>query len=169
MSDYINIGKAAELMGVSTQTIRNWEKTQFMVPHHKTNAGTRYYSMSQINAFIGLQGCVKAENNKVTIAYCRVPSSAQKEDLAKQVENVRMYCIAKGYNFKVITDIGSDTDYTKKGLNELLNEVMSGNAERVVILYKSTLIKFGFELLEKVFNKFGTSIEIIDSTETNNN
>lgn len=37
--------------------------------------------------------------------------------------------------------------------------------EKIVILYKDRLIRFGYELIENICNKYGTKIEIIDSTE----
>ena len=37
--------------------------------------------------------------------------------------------------------------------------------EKIVILYKDRLIRFGYELIETVCDKFGTAIEIIDNTE----
>ncbi len=37
--------------------------------------------------------------------YCRVSSNKQKDDLERQIENVKTYMIAKGYSFDIITDI----------------------------------------------------------------
>lgn len=34
-----------------------------------------------------------------------------------------------------------------------------------MVLYKDRLIRFGYELIENLCNKFGTTIEIIDNTE----
>lgn len=43
--------------------------------------------------------------------------------------------------------IGSGINYTKKGLLYLIDRIMSGDVERVVVLYKDRLIRFGYELL----------------------
>lgn len=37
--------------------------------------------------------------------------------------------------------------------------------EKIVILYKDRLLRFGFELVENLCEKYGTTIEIIDNTE----
>jgi predicted site-specific integrase-resolvase len=37
--------------------------------------------------------------------------------------------------------------------------------EKLVILYKDRLLRFGFEIIENLCNKYGTTIEIIDNTE----
>ncbi len=54
-------------------------------------------------------------DQKMTIGYCRVSASDQKEDLKRQVGNVSQYCIAKGYSFRIIEDLGSGLNYKKKG------------------------------------------------------
>ena len=52
------------------------------------------------------------------IGYCRVSTPAQKDDLKTQVENIKTYMYAKGYQFEIIEDIGSGINYRKKGLKE---------------------------------------------------
>ena len=43
--------------------------------------------------------------------------------------------------------------------------VTNSEVEKIVVLYKDRLIRFGYELIENLCNKFGTIIEIIDNTE----
>ncbi len=40
---FIKIGQAAELLGVSIETMRRWEKSGELLPDCKTKGGTRYY------------------------------------------------------------------------------------------------------------------------------
>lgn len=53
----------------------------------------------------------------------------------------------------------------KKGLNQLIDMITNSEIEKVVILYKDRLIRFGYELIENLCEKYGTTIEIIDNTE----
>ena len=92
-------------------------------------------------------------------------SNKQKDDLERQIENVKTYMCAKGYQFEIITDIGSGINYNKKGLNELIHKITNSEIERIVILYKDRLLRFGFELIENLCDKYGVAIEIIDNTE----
>lgn len=92
-------------------------------------------------------------------------SYKQKDDLERQIENVKTYMIAKGYSFDIITDLGSGINYNKKGLNELIDLITNTEVEKIVILYKDRLLRFGFELVENLCEKYGTTIEIIDNTE----
>ena len=160
---YYSIGEFANQIGKTIQTLRNWDKKGILKPSHVTKGGTRYYSEEQLNHFLGLKS--EKQINKKIIGYCRVSSHKQKDDLERQIENVKTYMYAKGYQFEIITDIGSGINYNKKGLNQIIDMVTNSEVEKIVVLYKDRLIRFGYELIENLCDKFGTVIEIIDSTE----
>jgi putative resolvase len=161
---YYAIGEFAELIGKTEQTLRNWDKNGTLKPHHIAESGHRYYSNEQANHFFGLKNCDVQLNRKI-VGYCRVSSNKQKDDLERQIENVKTYMIAKGYSFNIISDIGSGINYNKKGLNQLIDMITNSEVEKVVILYKDRLLRFGFEIIENLCNKYGTVIEVIDNTE----
>lgn len=162
MSAYYKIGDFAEKIGVSTATLRRWDKEGVLKPAKVTKGGTRYYSEAQ---YIQYTNKFLYRQERVVIGYCRVSSYKQKDDLQRQVDNVKTYLLAKGYQFEMITDIGSGINYTKKGLLSIIDRVMQGNVEKIVVLYKDRLIRFGFELLEHICKVHDTTIEIIDQTE----
>lgn len=160
---FYSIGQFSKLIGKTNQTLRNWDKDGILKPHHVSESGYRYYSQEQLNNFLGLKQEVQL--NKKTIGYCRVSSHKQKDDLERQIDNVKTYMYAKGYSFEIISDIGSGINYNKKGLNQLVDMVTNSEVDKIVVLYKDRLIRFGFELIENICNKYGTTIEIIDNTE----
>ena len=92
-------------------------------------------------------------------------STKQKDDLERQIENVKTYMYARGYQFELITDIGSGINYNKKGLLRLMEMVHTNQVEKIVILYKDRLLRFGFELFENLCKLNVVTIEIIDNTE----
>ncbi len=53
----------------------------------------------------------------------------------------------------------------KKGLNQLIDMITNLEVDKIVVLYKDRLIRFGYELIENICEKYGTTIEIIDNTE----
>lgn len=160
---YYSIGQFAKAIGKTTKTLRNWDKNGKLKPVRVEDTGYRYYSQEQLNHFLGLK--LEKQINKKIIGYCRVSSHKQKDDLERQIENVKTYMYAKGYQFEIITDIGSGINYNKKGLNQIIDMVTNSEVEKIVVLYKDRLIRFGYELIENLCNKFGTIIEIIDNTE----
>jgi predicted site-specific integrase-resolvase len=97
---YYSIGEFAKAIGKTTKTLRNWDKVGILKPIRVEQCGYRYYSQEQFNHFLGL----KQENNlnKKVIGYFRVSSYKQKDNLARQIENVNTYMYAKGYQLEVI-------------------------------------------------------------------
>lgn len=160
---YYSIGEFANQIGKTVQTLRNWDKKGVLKPHHVTDGGTRYYSQEQLNRFLGIKS--KDKINKKIIGYCRVSSHKQEDDLKRQIENVKTYMYARGYQFEIISDIGSSINYNKKGLNQLIDMITNLEVDKIVILHKDRLARFGYELIENLCKKYGTIIEIIDNTQ----
>ena len=48
-----NISKASELLGVSPQTLRNWDKNNILKPSIVMDNGYRYYTEKDISDFLG--------------------------------------------------------------------------------------------------------------------
>ena len=157
-----SIGEFAKKIGKSQQTLRNWHKSGILIPAVTSSYGTRSYSEKQLNEYLGSK--IK-EEEKIIAAYCRVSSLKQKDDLGRQVEKVKSFCMAKGYTFKLITDIGSGINYNKKGLLELINLITEEKISKIVVLYKDRLLRIGFDLINNLCKKFNVEIEIIDNTE----
>ena len=140
MSRYVKIGEAAKILGISIQTLRRWEETGYLLPARKSEGNTRYYDLDQ------LLGKKNIDTN-LTIAYARVSSHDQKEDLQRQAEVLSGYCIKQGWNVEVIKDLGSGMNYRKKGLNRLINLILEGKITRLVLTHKDRLLRFGAELI----------------------
>lgn len=140
MSRFIKIGEAANLLGVSVQTLRRWEEKKTLLPDRRGPGGTRYYHLDR------LLGHKKPETS-VTYAYARVSSHDQKDDLKRQVQLLSSYCAAKGWTCEVISDLGSGMNYRKKGLKKLITAILEGHICRLVIAHKDRLLRFGSELI----------------------
>lgn len=158
----MSIGKFSKLLGISAGTLRNMEKEGKIIPQYISEGGTRYYSEEQLKVFSLNK---KINQDKIVIGYCRVSTANQKDDLERQIENIKMYMYAKGYKFEIISDIGSGINYKKEGLKNLINKICQKEVSKVVILYKDRLIRFGFDLIEYICKLHGTEIEIVDNTE----
>lgn len=158
--ELMSIGKFAKKIGVNVVTLRRMERNGQLKPHYISEGGTRYYSTEQLKQFIG-----NNNQSKLVIGYCRVSTNSQKDDLERQIENVKSYMIKNGYQFDVITDIGSGINYNKKGLQELIKKIDNNEISKVVVLYKDRLVRFGYELIEYLCKLHDVEIEIIDNSE----
>ena len=57
----------------------------------------------------------------------------------------------KGWTYELVSDLGSGMNYHKKGLVRLLNELVAGDVERLVITHKDRLLRFGAELVFSIW------------------
>ena len=166
----LKIGKAAKLLGISIQTLHKWEQTGELVPDRKSNAGTRYYDADKLFSrikFFEEKLYPRNLNNEdnPTIGYARVSSHDQKEDLVRQSELLETFCVAKGWRFKIISDLGSGMNYKKKGLNKLLELILKKKIRRIVLTHKDRLLRFGSELVFALCEIQGIEIVIINKGE----
>ena len=53
----------------------------------------------------------------------------------------------------------------EKGLCELPERLVKGEVEKIVVLYKDRLLRFGFELIEYLASLYGCTVEVIDNTD----
>jgi putative resolvase len=143
MNKFLSIQDAAKYLGVSPQTLRRWERKKKIAPSHRTAGGQRRYSLSELQPF----DHGNTATDRPTIAYARVSSHDQKEDLLRQVNMLEMYCSAKGWTFSIIKDLGSGMNYNKRGLKQLLEQIMNGQVGRLVLTHKDRLLRFGAELV----------------------
>ena len=158
----LSIGKFAKSLGVSIQTLRNWDKEGKLKPTYVTENGYRYYSEDLLNKFRNIKNVNKIK--KKNILYARVSTKNQKDDLNRQVDNLKQYAYSKGYSFEIITDIGSGINYKKEGLLKMINLVECGEVDRIIVLYKDRLIRFGYDLIEYICKLNDTKIEIVDNS-----
>ena len=154
---FIKIGAAAELLGVSIDTLRKWELSGELIPDRKSQAGTRFYDSSKL---INL-----GDGDSPTICYARVSSHDQKVDLERQQAMLETYCAAKGWRFEVIKDLGSGMNYRKKGLQKLLEKILRKQTKGLVLTHKDRLLRFGAELVFSFCELQGIEIVIINKGE----
>ena len=153
-----SVGKFADMIGVSKGTLRNWEKSEKLIPL-RTNGNQRRYTQQQFNEIMQIK-----VNTRSNVGYCRVSSHSQKDDLERQVNLMENYLTSQGSPFQTIKDIGSGINYNKKGLNKLLELISQNKVDTLYILNKDRLVRFGFELIETICKLHNTKIEIITNS-----
>jgi excisionase family DNA binding protein len=102
---YLSIGQASKRLGVSIQTLRRWD-TEGKLTAERTPSGHRRYLASEVSTFNPL-GINTPALDRSTVAYARVSSHDQKNDLERQIKVLEMYCASQGWKYEVISDLGS--------------------------------------------------------------
>lgn len=162
MSRLVSIGEAAKHLGVSISTLRRWESEGKLVPN-RTQSGHRRYDLNLLDGFKPVHSVAGVD--KKTIAYARVSSRDQKNDLKRQEQVLELFCASHGWTYEIISDLGSGMNYRKKGLLKLLDMLVSGQINRLVITHKDRLLRFGAELVFSVCELKSVEVVIINQGE----
>jgi excisionase family DNA binding protein len=152
MTKYVSIGEMAKRLGVSISTLRRWEEEGRAPASVRTEGGQRRYEIAD-------SGIPKSKLK--TIAYARVSSHDQKDDLSRQIKVLEMYCAAKGWSYELISDLGSGMNYNKKGLRSLIERILAGGVERLVLTNKDRLLRFGAELIFSICEAKNVEVVLI--------
>lgn len=156
---YYSSKSVTKILGVTAQTLRNWDKEGKLKPSYIKSNGYRYYSEDSILSYTQER---KTKKDLNVIGYARVSSKKQSDDLDKQVNNLKLYLDNKYQTYEIITDIGSGINYTKKGLQLLIEKINKKEVDIIVVLYKDRLLRFGFELIEYFARINNVKIEVLD-------
>ena len=161
---YYSTKKVTEILGVTAQTLRNWDKEGKLKPSYVKSNGYRYYSEESILSYTQER---KTKKNLNVVGYARVSSKKQSDDLERQINNLNTYISSKYDSFDIITDIGSGINYNKPGLKKLIEKINKKEVDLIIVLYKDRLLRFGFELVEYFAQLNNVKIEILDKIDKN--
>lgn len=101
--------------------------------------------------------------DRKTYLYARVSTPKQKPDLENQINMLKQFCFSNGYCVnKIFSDIASGISFEeRKEFFNMLDDIVSGKVERILITYKDRLSRVGFELFYHLFKKYNTEILIM--------
>ena len=159
----IRLNEMAKRLNVSVKTLQRWDREGILIAK-RTPTDRRYYTEDQYLEYIGSS----TKSKRKTIAYVRVSSANQKDDLRNQITFIRNYVNAKGEILDdVIEDVGSGLNYNRKHWNDLLlNQIPKGEIEKIYITYKDRFVRFGFDWFERFCNHYNCEIVVINNPDT---
>ncbi len=152
----LKIGDVAGLLGVTTQTLRNWTNRGYMNTIIG-KGGHRRFKVSEEERIMEL----KENDNTIKncLLYCRVSTSIQKENLERQIERLKSFVISNGFTIDgVYQDIASRMNFKRRGLLKLLEYCQQHRISTVIIEYKDRLAIFGVDLLKELLSSCGTEL-----------
>ena len=161
--------QVAQMLGLHQTTIVQWCQAGKLKAF---KIGSVYrIPESEVLKFLGISSDQNCEiSNKVSskvAIYARV-SQRSDNNLENQINLLKQYCIAKGYQIEyVIKDSASSFNFKRRGLQKLLDLVVQKKIDKVVIYHKDRLSRIAFDLFEYLFSKFDVTIEILDNDDKN--
>lgn len=158
----IKLQDMADRLGVSIKTLQRWDREGILVAK-RTLTNRRYYTEEQYLSYVG-----KSQPKGLILAYTRVSSRNQIDDLTSQGEFLKQFVNAKGEILDdVISDIGSGLNYNRKNWNNLLLDcVAKGLVSKIYITYKDRFVRFGFDWFERFCNYYNCEIIVVNNETT---
>lgn len=143
----------AKQTGVSYKTAWRWYKAGTL-DAYKTETGT---------VIVRDKADVKPITGRIAL-YARVSSIGQKEDLDRQMQRLKDYAAAKGYQVsKEVVEIASGLNDKRPKLEKLLADISIGT---IVVESRDRLTRFGAHYIETLLEVQGRHLEMIFQSET---
>ena len=160
MDKMISISKASEMLGVSVETLRIYDRKGILVAQ-RTGGNHRRYLLSDIEAMIG-KSIQDKKDNEVVCIYCRVSSQDQKQhgDLDRQKLRMLEYCAKKQYKVGYVFDeVGSGMNAGRKKLNRIFDLAEHHLISRLVVEHSDRLSRFFIPVFERYLYSHGVIVE----------
>lgn len=150
------------ILNVTRPTLTKYVK-EGIIKTKAINNGRYVYDEESVYAFVGER---KNKKEKINVVYARVSNPPLKYG-ESQAQRVLDYCTIKGINVdKTIIDVKSGMNFDRKGLSSLIEFIVKGRIELIIIENKDRLCRFGFELFDLFCKFYGTKIVVAnDLTE----
>ena len=156
---YYSAKTVTQILGVTAQTLRNWDKEGKLKPSYTKSNGYRYYSEEDVLSYTKERDRKK---ERKLVGYVRVSSKKQEDDLIRQKENLETYLKQTNQEYEIISDIGSGINYNKPGLKKLIEKINKKEVDEIVVLYKDRLLRYGFELVDYFAKLNNVKIRVLD-------
>ena len=142
----------AKKMGVTYKTAFRWWKSG-RLDAYQIETGT-----------IIVREPATAQEAASVALYARVSSADQKEDLDRQMQRLKDYAAAHGYQVsKTVSELASGLNDKRPKLMKLLTDASVGV---IVVEHRDRLTRFGFHYIEQLMQMQGRRLEVIFPSDT---
>lgn len=170
--DFVSSKQARELLGVHLRTLYQWEKKGWIETirtqsNHRMYNVKKYITERQSKSQCELEQCYDEKgvpNDRMKIIYARVSSFGQKNDLERQKKVLQdLYP-----SHFLVEDIGSGMNMNRRGFRKMIDWLIEGKVDEVVVMHKDRLARFGYDLFEDLLKKYSNGkIVVVESKKDN--
>lgn len=145
-----------KILQVTRQTLSKYVKTN-LIKVSKLHNG--YYDYDEKDVY----KLVNKNIERKTYIYARVSTPKQKPDLDNQIELLKQFCYSNGYKiYGIFSEVASGINFDKrKEFFKMLNDVIDGKVDKVIVTYKDRLSRVGFDLFKHLFSQYNCQIIVI--------
>lgn len=156
---WLKTNAACKNLGVHENSLRKWADTG-KIKCKRTPGGMRLYDVESVVIAGGEAAAQPVKTIK--IAYCRVSSAKQKDDLSRQVAYMRERCP----DHEIVTDVGSGINFKRKGLRSILEKALKGDLQEVCVSHRDRLCRFGFDLIKWLLERSRVELVVLNNENT---
>ena len=150
--------KVLNILKISRPTLCHYVKSEKLKVNLLPNGDYDYDDDSVYN-LIGIK------TREVAI-YGRVSTSKQKNDLIRQLNDIRLFANKNGYQVtKEYFDVASGLSFDRKNFKDLLFEVINRKIKIVIISHKDRFTRISFDMWKELFEYFDCKIIVMNDTD----
>ncbi len=153
---YLKVSELAEMLNLHPSTIRCWIRSGY-VNAMRTRGGHYRISNEEVKRILEAR-----EEGRRAVIYVRSRFLGLRDELERRVEILRRYCHRKNYRVvKVIKEMSSFEGEERKGLMKLLDMIVNGGVDVVVLFDTEEISRFCFNYLNKLIKGYGVKVETV--------
>ena len=161
-AQHLSTQEVCLFLGISLSTFYRYCKRGLLKPSFLTLGGHRRFSILDLKQAFSMDNSAD-----LIVCYSRVSTHDQKKDLVTQEQKILSYAQqlpnSKPENIISISDLGSGLNYKKKGLKQLLNLILLGKVQTLIINHKDRLLRFGSELIFWLCQQMQVNVIILEA------
>ena len=159
-------GQIAKLLNVTPKTISNYCDKNILIAITDPETNRRSITAESLLTFLQDKNMVSQDDERADAIYARVSTVKQKDDLGRQINHLKIFAVDHNpKNLIVKSDMGSGLNDNRKELNQLINLVQNDKINRIFIMSKDRLTRFGFNYIKQICDFHNTEIVIVSDEE----
>ena len=159
-------GQIAKMLNVTPKTISNYCDKNILVAITDPETNRRSIAAESLLAFLQDKNMVSQDDERSDAIYARVYTVKQKDELERQINHLKIFAVDHNpKNLIVKSDIGSGLNDNRKELNQLISLVQNDKINRIFIMYKDRLTRFGFNYIKQICDFHNTEIIIVSNED----
>lgn len=150
-------GRVLELLNISRPTLMRYRKKGY-IRAKELPSGQYNFNADDVYRLMNSN-----QKHRLTVVYSRVSTYHQKHDLENQRDELMEFCRGKGWEVdQDFSEIGSGLTFSHRAkFFKMLDLIIDGKVQRVVIAHKDRLSRVAFNMFEHLFSRFDCQIEIM--------
>jgi len=148
---------------IAHNSLLEWENKGILTPKRTVGGHRRWLEQD-------LQDLLKIHEEKQVKKYAIYgccSTQKQKENLERQLERLRKHCDDNGYkDYIEFSEIGSGLNDNRRQLHKLIDSVVTGKVNHIVVEYKDRLARYGLKFMLRFFKGLGCEVEFLDEKAT---